>query len=125
MRHALAFFATVTLFSAPAFAEEIKETLASPLRAELVSKKNPSDLEVCVADAITQIGGAVPVPLRNGGENVMMLGYGHTPKLIVLLDKIGSGTRIRIHTKSGDMDGKFVRSLQEACTDLTVIKAPE
>lgn len=125
MKLTLIVFAVALILPASAFANEIKETLATPLRAELTSKKAPADLEVCVADAITQIGGAVPTPLRNGGENVMMLGYGHTPKLIVLLDKIGLGTRIRIHTRSGDMDDKFVRNLQESCTGLTVIKAPE
>lgn len=60
--------------STVAKAEEIDETMSKGVRAELSSTKPPADLEVCVANAITQIGGAVPVPLRNGGNNVMMLG---------------------------------------------------
>jgi len=112
--------ATVLAVSSSARAEEIDETMSKGIRAELSSDRSPADLEVCVANAITQIGGAVPVPLRNGGENVMMLGYGHTPKIVIEMDTMGGGTRLRVYTKSGDMDDKLVRSLQEACEGMTV-----
>lgn len=103
-------------------AEEIDETMAKGVRAELTSPKPPAELEVCVANAITQIGGAVPVPLRNGGDNVMMLGYGHTPKIVILIDAKDDGSHLKVYTKSGDMDDKLVRSMLEACTGMTVVE---
>lgn len=96
-------------------AKEIDETIAKGVRAELTSPQLPADLEVCVANAITRIGGAVPIPLRNGGSNVMMLGYGHTPKIVITIDATDGGSHLKVYTKAGDMDGKLVRSLLEAC----------
>ena len=112
----------VLAFSTGAKAEEIDETISKGVRAELASTKQPADLEVCVANAITQIGGAVPVPLRNSGENVMMLGYGHTPKIVILMNSVQRGTHLKVYTKSGDMDDKLVRSLLDACDGMTVYK---
>lgn len=103
-------------------AEEIDETMSKGIRAELSSTKPPAELEVCVANAITQIGGAVPVPLRNGGENVMMLGYGHTPKIVIEMDAKSGGTHLKVFTKSGDMDEKLVRSMLEACPGMELIE---
>ena len=114
--------ASMLAFSTVAKAEEIDETMSKGVRAELTSPKPPADLEVCVANAITQIGGAVPVPLRNGGGNVMMLGYGHTPKIVITMDSAPSGTSLKVYTKSGDMDDKLVRSLLEACDGMTLLK---
>lgn len=98
-----------------ASAKEIAETMAKPVRAVLQSNQQPADLELCLADAITEIGGAVPVPVRNGRDNVVMLGYGHTPKLVVKLDVVPEGTHIEVYTKAGDVDGKFVRAILAAC----------
>ena len=114
--------AALLVIGTSAQAEEIDETMAKGVRAELSSKEPPADLEVCVANAITQIGGAVPVPLRNGGENVMMLGYGHTPKIVFLMNAQGAGTHLKVYTKSGDMDDKLVSSMLEACDGLTLIQ---
>lgn len=94
---------------------EISETMAMAVRGTLSSPKQPYELEVCVADAITQIGGAVPIPLRNGERSVMMLGYGHTPKLIVSLNAVPTGTLLEIRTRSGDMDNKLIRHLRNSC----------
>lgn len=94
--------------------------MSKGVRAELASEKPPANLEVCIANAITQIGGAVPVPLRNGDRNVMMLGYGHTPKIVITMDAIGTGTVLKLYTKSGDMDDKLVRSMLEACEGMSV-----
>lgn len=110
--------AALLVIGTSAQAEEIDETMAKGVRAELSSKEPPADLEVCVANAITQIGGAVPVPLRNGGENVMMLGYGHTPKIVIAMDAVQTGTHLKVYTKSSDMDDKLVRSMLESCTSL-------
>lgn len=99
----------------PGSAHEITETMATPVRATLSSAKRPIDLELCVADAITQIGGAVPVAIRDGDNKVQMLGYGHTPKIIVSLIGSDRGTTIELRTKSGDMDDKMVKHLKDAC----------
>lgn len=109
-----AIFAAIACASAGS-AHEITETMATPVRATLSSPKRPVDLELCVADAITQIGGAVPVPIRDGERNVHMLGYGHTPKIIVSLIASDRGTTIELRTKSGDMDDKMVKHLKVAC----------
>lgn len=98
-----------------ALAQEISETLAKPVRATLHSPKHPIDLEFCVADAITQIGGAIPIPIHDGPEKTLMLGYGHTPKLVVVLTKVSSGTEIKIYTKSGDSDNRFTEYVRTAC----------
>ena len=98
-----------------ASAKEIAETMAKPIRAVMQSNLQPADLELCVADAITEIGGAVPVPVRNGRDNVVMLGYGHTPKLVVKLDLVPGGTHIEVYTKAGDVDDKFIRAILAAC----------
>lgn len=105
-----------------ASAEEIDETMSTGIRAQLSSERQPAELEVCVANAITQIGGAVPVPLRNGGENVMMLGYGHTPKIVIEMDAKDGGTHLNVYTKSGDMDDKLVSSLLKSCDGMTLIE---
>ena len=96
-------------------AQEISETMGMAVRATLTSTKPPFDPELCVADAITQIGGATPVPIRDGRDNVQMLGYGHTPKLIVSLIAYPAGTRLEVRTRTGDMDNKLVRALKAAC----------
>lgn len=98
-----------------AYSQEISETLAKPVRATLSSPKQPIDLEFCIADAITQIGGAIPIPIHDGPDKTIMLGYGHTPKLVVVLTKIPSGTEIKIHTKSGDSDDRFTEYVRESC----------
>ncbi|QDM40525.1 MULTISPECIES: hypothetical protein [Bacteria] len=107
----------VSILAAPVAvsAHEITETLETPIRATLHSPKQPFDLEICVADAITQIGGAVPVALRKGPSDVMMLGYGNTPKIIIMLSATPSGTTLEVRTRSGDMDDKLVRNLRESC----------
>lgn len=96
-------------------AQEISETLAKPVRATLFSPKQPIDLELCVADAITQIGGAIPIPIHDGSEKTLMLGYGHTPKIIVVMTKVPSGTEIKIYTKSGDSDDRFTGYVRASC----------
>ena len=125
MKHWALMFASLLVVGSGAAAEEIDETISTGVRAELTSSKPPADLEVCVANAITQIGGAVPVPLRNGGENVMMLGYGHTPKIVILIDAKGGGSHLKVYTKSGDMDEKLVRSLLKACDGMELIEEQE
>lgn len=119
----LAFCAMTLGLTSNAAANEITETLQKPIRAVLSSTQSPADLEFCVADAITQIGGAVPVPIRNGGENVLMLGYGHTPKIVISLNALSNGTRVEVRTKSGDMDDKIVRSLLESCKSMSMMDA--
>lgn len=101
--------------SVSAHAQEISETLATPLRATLKSSKKPAALELCVADAITQVGGAIPVPIRSGERDVMILGYGHTPKLIVTLIDVDAGTRVEVRTRSGDMDDRLVGFIKARC----------
>lgn len=113
------FIASVALLlsgiPASACAQEISETLAKPVRATLFSPKQPIDLEFCIADAITQIGGAIPIPIHDGPEKTLMLGYGHTPKLVVVLTKVPSGTEIKIYTKSGDADDRFTGYVRVSC----------
>jgi hypothetical protein len=104
------------LLSGPTSAKEITETLSKPIRATLNSNLPPSHIELCVADAITTIGGAIPIPIRNGEKDVMILGYGHTPKIIVSLSAVDSGTRIEIRTKSGDMDEKLAQNIKSSCS---------
>ena len=99
----------------PAVANEISETMATPVRATLSSPKAPVDLELCVADAITQLGGAVPVPVRAGNRDVLILAYGHTPKAIVSLKAVDVGTLVEVRTRSGDMDDKLTRHIKESC----------
>lgn len=113
LRHFLA--ALALLIPTASVASEISETLAKPIRATMTSPKKPVDLEFCVADAITQIGGAVPVPIRKGERDVLMLGYGHTPKLIVSLINVETGTRIEVRTKGSDMDDKLIGHLKASC----------
>lgn len=96
-------------------AHEISEVMEKPIRATLVSPRKPFELELCVADAITQIGGAVPIPVRDGPENVVMLGYGHTPKIVISMTSIPQGTQLDVRTKSADMDDKLVREIKESC----------
>ncbi len=98
-----------------AYSQEISETLAKPVRATLSSPKQPIDLEFCIADAITQIGGAIPIPIHDGPEKTLMLGYGHTPKLVVVLTKAPYGTEIKIYTKSGDSDDRFTEYVRTSC----------
>lgn len=112
----LYFFAALTLIvPTSSSANEITETLEKPVRATLASTKKSVDLEFCVADAITQIGGAIPVPIRKGEREVLILGYGHTPKLIVSLIDVDQGTRIEVRTKGGDMDDKLIGNLKASC----------
>lgn len=125
MKRRLVLLAPLVALATSAGANEIDETISTGVRAELRSSKPPADLEVCVANAITQIGGAVPVPLRNGGENVMMLGYGHTPKIVILIDAKDGGSHLKVFTKSGDMDDKLVRSLLEACKGMELVEGQE
>lgn len=101
-------------------AQEISETLAKPLRGVLESTLKPADLEFCVADAITMIGGAIPIPIRNGPSDVVMLGYGHTPKIVIKLNAVASGTRVEVYTKAGDVDGKLLRLLTDNCPSMTL-----
>jgi len=96
-------------------AQEITETMGKPLRATLASSKQPVDLEFCVADAITQVGGAIPIPIHDGPDKTLMLGYGHTPKLVVVMTKVATGTELKVFTKSGDVDDRFVEYVKTSC----------
>lgn len=107
-------FLTIAL-STPAISQEIAETMGKPLRATLTSNKAPVDLELCVADAITRVGGAIPIPVHDGADRTLMLGYGHTPKLVVLMIKTASGTELKVYTKAGDVNDRFVGYIKESC----------
>ena len=110
-----ALYLGLILTSGSAISKEITETLSKPVRATFTSSLPPSGLELCISDAITTIGGAIPIPIRNGEKDVMILGYGHTPKIIVSLTAVEKGTRIDIRTKSGDMDDKLAQSIKAGC----------
>lgn len=99
----------------PLYAQEITETMSKPLRATLAAPNNPIDLEFCVADAITRVGGATPIPIHDGPDKTLMIGYGHTPKLVVVMTKAPSGTDLKIYTKAGDVDARFVGYIKESC----------
>lgn len=99
----------------PANAQEISETMAKPVRHTMISPKPVVDLELCVADAITKRGGAIPIPIRDGPDAVHILGYGHTPKIIVSLIRVAGGTKIDIRTRSGDMDDRTFVDIKEIC----------
>jgi hypothetical protein len=109
--------AAILLVSIPTTtcAQEISETLAKPARATLSSPKQPIDLEFCIADAITQVGGAIPIPIHDGPDRTLMLGYGHTPKIVVVMTKVPSGTELKIYTKSGDADDRFTNYVRASC----------
>ena len=115
MKHAKLIVLALVAAGTSLSAQEISETLAKPPRAVLHSAKAPIELEFCVADAITQIGGAVPVPVHDGPDKTLMLGYGHTPKIVVTLIKAADDTKIEVRTRSGDMDDKLVRHIGELC----------
>ncbi len=99
----------------PAASQEISETLSKPLRATLTSSKQPIDLELCVADALTRVGGTIPIPLHEGPNKTLMLGYGHTPKIVVVMTTVPSGTKLEIYTKAGDVDERFTEYVKLSC----------
>lgn len=41
----------------------------------------PIDLELCVAHAITEVGGAILISINDRDRRALMLGCGHTPWL--------------------------------------------
>lgn len=115
MKYTLSIALLLSGLASSVSAQEISETLAKPLRATLSSPKHPIDLEFCIADAITQVGGTIPIPIHDGPDKTLMLGYGHTPKIVVVMTKVPTGTEIKIYTKSGDTDDRFTGYVRASC----------
>lgn len=103
--------------AAPAQADaDLREQLAKPVVAALISTKQPSQLQLCAADAIGE--GLLPVPFPADAAGTIhifgfagLMGAG-TVQRVVSLAKTSDGTRLEIRTRSGRPDDKLLKLLR-------------
>ena len=102
---------------APARADaDLREQISKPIVAVLKSSKSPSDLQLCVADAIGE--GLLPVPFpADTAGTVHIFGFAGlmgagTVQRVVSLMRTPNGTRIEVRTRTSRVDSALVNSLQ-------------
>jgi hypothetical protein len=103
--------------SAPAAANaELLRQLAKPVMNVLSSSKQPSDLQLCAADAIGQSYTPIPFP-PDGSGTVQIFGFGGlmgagTVHRVISLVKTVHGTRIEVRTRTNAADADLESALR-------------
>lgn len=96
---------------AESFAGELRESLNSPVLATMTTPKASYDLEVCVADVLTQIG--ILTVYRDGPDNlVIAAGQNNLFTGSVRMTKVAVGTQLDVHVKRKSIDDRVITRLR-------------
>lgn len=87
---------------------ELKQRLNSEIKATFETNKKSYDLEVCLADALTLIGG--PTVLRNGPENIIIAvayGGGNAIFATINVDRTPTGSHLELRARGNGWDDRL------------------
>ena len=93
----------------PAHAEaNLREQLSKPVRSNLQSTKQPSQLQLCAADAVGE--GLLPIPFSADDTGTVhifgflgLMGEGNVQRVVSLV-KLPAGTRVEVRTRYNQPD---------------------